>query len=52
MTLTQIRQLGHAELAQARAAALKLERRAYRVSAPYRHTAPMRCGVAAECEPE
>ena len=51
MTLTRVRHLGDAELAQARAAARKLERRAYRVSAPYRQTAPMRRAAEVDDEP-
>jgi hypothetical protein len=44
MTLTAVGHLGKAGLARARAAVLKLEKRAYRVSKPYRATPPMfRC---------
>jgi hypothetical protein len=49
MTLTRVRHLGPVGMARARAAALKLERRAYRVSAPYRHTPPMRRCHDDEC---
>lgn len=49
LTLTRVRHLGAAGRAQARAAALKLEARAYRVSRPYSHTPRMRRCVGEEC---
>jgi hypothetical protein len=49
MTLTRVRHLGPAQMAKVRAAALKLERRAYRVSTPYRHTPPMHRGTRTRC---
>jgi hypothetical protein len=49
MTLTRVRRLGAAGLAEARAAVLAQERRAYRVSAPYRHTPPMQRCVGEQC---
>jgi hypothetical protein len=49
MTLTKVRHLGAAGIARARASALKLEHRAYRVNASYRHTPPMRRCVGREC---
>jgi hypothetical protein len=42
LTLTKVRHLSSAQRAKAGAAVLKLEARAYRVSAPYRQTARMR----------
>ena len=42
LVLTKVRKLGPRELAQARAAALKLEKRAYKISTAYRRTAPAR----------
>ena len=49
MTLSRVRQLGAAGLAEARAAVLKLERRAYRINAPYGHTPPMHRCVDDQC---
>lgn len=44
MTLTAVRHLGRSGMARAEAAVRKLEKRAYRVSVPYRSTPPMfRC---------
>jgi hypothetical protein len=42
LILKKVRKLGPRELAQARAAALKLEQRAYKISSVYRRTAPAR----------
>ena len=49
MTLTRVSHLGAAALAQARAAVLTLEARAYRVSQPYRHTPAMHRCLGEEC---
>jgi hypothetical protein len=40
LSLTRVRHLGPTALAKARAAALKLDRHAYRVAKVYRHTPP------------
>jgi hypothetical protein len=40
LRLANLLQLSPQQLAEARAAALKLEARAYQVSSAYRHTAP------------
>jgi hypothetical protein len=49
MTLTRVRHLGAAGMAEARAAVLAQERRAYRVSAPYGHTPPMQRCTGDQC---
>ena len=49
MTLTRVQSLGSTDLARARTAVLSMERRAYRVSAPYRHTRPMGRYRSARC---